>query len=106
MQEPCAKTEVMHKVTKKYAKSAGEISWQYPYLDRLMMTLKKYLGMSREDQVIIFGCIDENIAWRGDDINFFYTHEHSVYNETMKMRETSPEEYRKTAINFMSRNPL
>ena len=87
MQEPCSNTEKMFKATKKNAKTSGDYTWQYPYLDRLLMTIRKYLCMSREDQVIIYGCVDEGVSWRGDDIEFFYTHQHSVYNETMKMRE-------------------
>lgn len=102
MQEPCGGNEVMRKMTKKFAKSSGDYTWQYPYLDRLLYTVRKYLMMSREDQVVIVGCIDEKVPWRGDDIDFFYNHEHSVYNETMKMRETDPTEYRQTAINYIS----
>lgn len=101
MQEPCHPSEEMRKVTKRNAKHSGESIWQYPYLDRLMMTLKKYLGMSREDQVVIFGCIEEGVPWRGDDINYFFTHEHSVYNETMKMRN-DPAAYRKQAIALLA----
>jgi len=101
MQEPCGDMEGLHKVTKKSARHAGEFSWQFPYLDRLMTTVRKYLLMSREDQTVIRGCVDENVPWRGDDINFFYTHEHSVYNETMKMRE-NPDKYRQQAKQILS----
>jgi uncharacterized phage protein (TIGR02220 family) len=95
MQEKCSDMEVLRQVTKKNAKKSGDTVWSFPYIDRLMYTLRKYLMLSREDQVVIYGCVDDGIHWRGDDIDFFYNNEHSIYNETMKMRELGMDEYKK-----------
>ena len=79
--------------TKEKANKVSKAYWFTPYIDRLVRNLKLYQKLSGTDQRIVVGCAEEGIYWRGDDIEMFYTHEHSIYNETLKMRQMGTKPY-------------
>ena len=76
--------------------------WVFPYLDRLVSTLKAYVLLPLTDQKIIFGCAEDGVHWRGDNLDFFFHNERSIYNETMRMRELGKDEYKKSAKQIFS----
>lgn len=92
MQEPCSRFEHSYRQESKHRN--GKHYWVTPYLDRVLSTLKAYLAMPRKDQEIIVGCIQEGVPWRGDDMNMYYHSKHSIYNETMIMREIGVADYK------------
>lgn len=92
MQEPCGRYEKAYQQESKHKKNKKV--WITPHIDRVMTTLKKFLGLSREDQIIIVGCVAEGVPWRGDDMEIYYHSKHSIYNETLNMREIGVEEYK------------
>lgn len=98
MQSPCGKFEKPQLVEKK----GGGKYWSTPFIDRVLLNLRIYLSLSRPDQVIVFGCIDEGVPWNGDPIERYYSNKYSIYNEHMIMREMGHEDYKKRAKNVTS----
>ena len=77
----------------KYTRKGNQRYWDTPYLDRLAYLFGKYVSLSEADQAIIVGCCEEEVYWRGEDIEHYYRSEHSVYHETLKMREMGVRPY-------------
>jgi hypothetical protein len=58
-------------------------SWTTPYHDRLIASLKKFLGLKHVQQLYIIEHVEKGIPWRGDDLDK-YT---DIVNEHFKMVE-------------------
>lgn len=66
--------------------------WEYKYMDRLKDLLRKFFRLDKVYQAIVLGASEEGIFWRGETMQHFYDHPHSVYNESVAYREMKPEE--------------
>jgi len=78
-----------------HTQKGGE--WKTPYIDRMVYTLKKFMGLSNTHQAfIIDGIENKNTPWRGDDIDMYK----SILEETQKMR-IDPEKYRDNAFSVL-----
>ena len=72
-------------------KKKGKKIWQAPHVERVLHTLRLYLQLDREDQVLVYGCIDDGVPWRGDSMEVYVNNDHSIYNETMTLRQAEAE---------------
>jgi len=99
MQEKQGYTEKPQMKKKKPDKDGvAEPYWEAPYINRIMYTWDKFTKLKRMDQQIIIGCAQEGVYWRGDDMNIFYHNDHSIYEETIKMKEMGIKAYKNDAI--------
>ena len=73
-------------------------SWETPYHDRLMYTLKKFLRLKRIHQLYIIENVEKGVPWKGDDISF-YTR---VVEENIKM-QANREQYIDDGFGKMTR---
>jgi len=73
--------------------------WDYPYRSRVIPCVQKYCTLTPDDRKFIKAAREDGVFWRGDDMDFF----HTVYDETMKMREVGIETYRKKALESMKK---
>ena len=71
--------------------------WVFPYLERLIATLRDYVSLPTTDQKIVFGCAEDGVFWRGDNLDMFFHNEYSIYNEAMRMRDMGKDEYKRSA---------
>lgn len=46
-------------------------TWETPYHDRLLYTLKRFLKLKTVQQVYVIEHIEQGIPWKGDDISFY-----------------------------------
>ena len=74
-------------------------TWQWPYRERIMYQLRKYLAAPQELQQLIVAAREDKIYWRGDDYPSFVC----VIDETEKMRELGVADYRRKARAAMGR---
>lgn len=65
----------------------------WPYAENAKYLLTKFLNASFELQTIVIAAREDNIYWRGDDLEYFYI----MINETEKMRSMGIVEYKKQA---------
>lgn len=99
MQEPCRKWE-QSRLEQTRPRRQDELPkkyWVTPYIDRLKYTLKRYLTISHEEQEIVYGCAQDKVFWRGEPVSMFYGSDHSVYEETLRMREMGMGDYKTEA---------
>lgn len=76
--------------------------WEYPYLERLKMLVKGFFRLKPVYQSIVLGACEEKIYWRGEDMNHFYEHEHSVYNEFQTYRGMNAKEKQQYRVNALA----
>lgn len=46
-------------------------TWETPYHDRLIYTLRRFLRLKTVQQVYVIEHIEQGIPWKGDDISFY-----------------------------------
>lgn len=69
----------------------GEERWHYPYLDRVVYCMSRYLKHGVEERHYILSAMQSGIAWRGDEIDRFK----HIVEEHETMREIGLDDYRK-----------
>lgn len=67
----------------------GRVFFRWPYAERAVYCLLKYLALPAEFQKIIIAAREDGIYWRGDDFEFF----RKVIDETITMRDMGREPY-------------
>ena len=72
----------------------GGSTWDCPYHARLSLTLRAFLSLKPEQHKIIIACREDDVFWRGDDIDFLL----KVAHETARMHEIGIESYRREAL--------
>lgn len=68
----------------------GVQAWHFPYRDRAMLCLKKFLCLSEDFQRTIIAAKDDGCRWRGEDHQTFL----AILDETIRMQDMGPEQYR------------
>ena len=63
--------------------------WVTPYIERVSINLRRFLGMKKEDQDYIIGAAGDGVFWNGEDMPMFYR----IYEETMKMKDSGRDKY-------------
>lgn len=94
-QEPAKQSEHAEPI---YNPRGDLVAWQTPYHDRVKYTLQKFLAMDGLEQKTVLACIDEGIAYRGDDFSFFMeiVHHH-------RAMQRNPEAFKQRAAAMMAR---
>ncbi len=57
--------------------------WHAPYVDRLLYTMKQFLGLTEPEQAFVIHGIESGVPWRGDSIRFYRI----VCDETAEMKK-------------------
>ena len=77
--------------------------WICPYHMRVSYTLEKFLNqMTEKERRIIMAAGDDNIFWRGEEMDFFML----AIEETGRMRKMGTEAYRIEAIDKMKNSRI
>lgn len=96
MQEKPTSLDKPHKVS---VPGKDEYRWESPYVRRLSYTLSKFLSLNENDQRLIIAAKEEDVYWRGDDIDFFM----NLVSETQRMRKIGIQKYREECIAKMKK---
>lgn len=78
----------------------GNQHWSDPYINRLVVCWRTFLGvMSEPEKAFIIDAIENhNTPWRGDDIKFY-----KLVIEQQKIMDQDPEKYKSHALKSVAR---